>query len=176
MAVREDPIMINSIVRYSILLVLLLTLQFLIMDNIQFSGYVNPVVYILFILLLPFEIQPWILLPLSFMTGLIVDIFNGTPGMHTSATVAAGFVRPYILSVVAPRDEYEQGMRPGLKGYGLKWFASYVTFMVIIHHFVLFYVEVFRFEDFFSTLLRVLLSSLFSVVFIILIQFTVIRR
>ena len=168
--------MINSVVKYSTLLILLLAIQFLLMDNIQFSGYVNPIVYILFIILLPFEIQAWALLPLSFITGLIVDMFYGTPGLHISATVAAGFVRPYILTVIAPRNEYEQGQFPGLKGYGLKWFASYVTFMVIVHHLVLFYVEVFRFENFFSTLLRVLLSSLFSLVFIILIQFSVIRR
>ena len=176
MVVREGLSMINTVVRYSALLLMLLALQFLIIDNIQFSGYVNPVVYLLFIILLPFEIEAWIVLPLSFMTGLIVDIFSGTPGMHPSATVAAGFVRPYILAVVAPRDQYDQGVMPGIRGYGLKWFASYVTFMVLVHHFILFYVDVFRFEDFFSTLLRVLLSSLFSVVFIILIQFTIIRR
>ena len=168
--------MINSVVKYIALLIMLLVIQFLLMDNIQFSGYVNPMVYILFIVLLPFEIQAWVLLPLSFIIGLIVDIFYGTPGMHTSATLAAGFVRPNILSVIAPRDEYEQGRTPGLKGYGLKWFASYVTFMVIVHHLVLFYIEVFRFENFFSTLLRALLSSLFSLVFIILIQFSIIRR
>ena len=168
--------MINSIAKYSALLILLLVIQFLLMDNIQFSGYVNPMVYILFIILLPLDMEAWIVLPLAFITGLIVDLFYGTPGMHTSATLAAGFVRPYILSVIAPRDQYEKGKTPGLKGYGLTWFASYVAFMVIAHHLVLFYVEVFRFESFFSTFLRVLLSSLFSLVFIIMIQFSIIRR
>lgn len=168
--------MINSLLKYFWLFILLIILQLLLMDNIQFSGYINPYIYLLFIILLPFEAAPWLILILSFITGLSVDIFNGTPGLHTSATVVAGFVRPYLLRVIAPRDEYEQGGEPGIKIYGLRWFLIYVSAMVLFHHSVLFFVEVFRFEFFFTTLLRVILSSVFSIGFIMIIQSLIIRK
>jgi rod shape-determining protein MreD len=143
----------------------------LLFNNIQFSGYVNPYVYIMFILLLPIEIPPWLMLMLSFGTGLIIDFFSGSPGMHTSATVLAGFVRPYVFRLVSPRDGYESGSDPSMMAYGLRWFFSYTLVMVLIHHTALFYLEVFRFADFFRTLLRVILSTLFSMTFILLIEF-----
>jgi rod shape-determining protein MreD len=83
--------MINSIIRYFIIFIILILLQVLLFNNIQFSGYINPYVYIMLILLLPVEIPAWSLLLISFFTGLTVDFFTGTPGMHASATLLSGF-------------------------------------------------------------------------------------
>jgi rod shape-determining protein MreD len=166
--------MINRILRYTLIFVLLLLLQLFLFNNIQFSGYVNPYVYILFILLLPVEIPAWLLLIISFFTGLIIDLLTGTPGMHTSATVLAGFARPYVLRLISPREGYETGSGPSMFVYGFKWFLLYTIFIVLIHHILLFYLEVFRLSDFFNTFLRVMLSSLFSVTFILLLEY--IRR
>jgi rod shape-determining protein MreD len=163
--------MINSVLRFCLIFILLILLQVLLFNNIQFSGYVNPYVYLMFLLLLPIEIPSWLLLLLSFVTGIIIDFFSGSPGMHTSATVLAGFARPYVLRIVSPRDGYESGSDPSMLVYGLRWFAAYTLLMVSIHHTALFYLEVFRFADFFRTLLRVILSTLFSTAFILLIEF-----
>lgn len=163
--------MINSILRFGLIFILLILFQVLLFNNIQFSGYVNPYVYVMFILLLPVEISSWLLLLLSFATGLIMDFFSGSPGMHSSATVLAGFVRPYILRVISPRDGYEPGSDPSMLTYGFRWFLTYTLLIVLVHHTALFYLEVFRFADFFRTMLRVLLSSLFSITFILLIEY-----
>jgi rod shape-determining protein MreD len=125
----------------------------------------------MFILLLPFEIPAWLLLIISFFTGLIIDLFSGTPGMHTSATLLAGFVRPFVLRIISPRDGYESGADPSMFVYGFRWFLTYTAIIVFIHHTALFYLEVFRLTDFFRTLARVLLSSLFSVTFILLLEY-----
>ncbi len=163
--------MINSVLRYSLIFVLLILLQVLLFNNIEFSGFVNPYVYIMFILLLPFEIPSWLLLIISFFTGLIIDFFCGSPGMHASATLLAGFVRPHVLRVISPRDGYEPGSDPSMFIYGFTWFLLYTVIIVLIHHLALFYLEVFRFTDFFRTLLRVILSSLFSISFILLLEY-----
>ena len=163
--------MINSILRFGLIFILLMLLQVLLFNNIQFSGYVNPYVYIMFILLLPIDIPSWLLLLLSFATGLLIDFFSGSPGMHSSATVLAGFVRPYVLRIVAPRDGYESGSDPSMLIYGFRWLFFYTLLIVLVHHTALFYLEVFRFADFFRTMLRVILSSLFSISFILLIEY-----
>jgi rod shape-determining protein MreD len=163
--------MINSIFRYSIIFIILILFQVLLFNNIQFSGYVNPFIYIMLIMLLPVEISPWILLLISFFTGLTIDFFTATPGLHTSASVLTGFLRPYILRLIAPRDGYDAGALPSMEIYGFRWFLFYTIIIVFVHNFALFYLEVFRFADFFRTLLRVLLSSLFTAVIILLAEY-----
>jgi len=163
--------MINSILRFGLIFILLILSQVLLFSNIQFSGYINPYVYVMFILLLPIEIPSWLLLILSFAIGLIMDFFSGSPGMHSSASLLAGFVRPYVLRIVSPRDGYEPNSDPSMITYGFRWFLLYTLLIVLVHHTALFYLEVFRFTDFFRTMLRVLLSSFFTIVFIILIEF-----
>jgi len=163
--------MINSVLRFILLFILLVLFQVLFFNNIQFSGYINPYVYIMFILLLPFEIPAWLVLLLSFSMGITIDFFSCTPGVHTSSTVLAGFVRPYVLRVVSARDGYESGPDPSMSSYGFRWFFSYTLLIVLIHHFALFYLEVFRFADFFRTMLRIILSTLFSLTFILIIEF-----
>jgi rod shape-determining protein MreD len=163
--------MINKVLRFSLIFILLILLQILLFNNIQFSGYVNPYVYLMFILLLPLEIPSWLLLILAFMTGLSMDFFCSSPGMHSFATVLTAFVRPYILRVISPRDGYEPGSSPSMVTYGFRWFLAYTVLLVMVHHTALFYIEVFRFADFFRTMLRVLLSSFFSITFILLIEY-----
>jgi rod shape-determining protein MreD len=163
--------MINSILRYGLIFLVIMLLQVLLFSNIQFSGYINPFVYVMMIMLLPVEISAWLLLLVSFFTGLTVDIFSGSMGMHASATVLAGFVRPFVLRIISPRDGYETGSSPSMAVYGFRWYLIYTLIIILIHHTALFYLEVFRFAGFFRTLLRVLLSSLFSVTFILFAEY-----
>lgn len=160
--------MINSILRYGLIAAILILLQLLLFNNIQFSGYVNPYVYVMIILILPALIPTWLLLIISFGIGLIIDFSSGSPGMHASATLVAGFSRPYVLRLISPRDGYESGSDLTMSAYGFRWFFIYTAIIVLIHHITLFYIEVFRFADFFRTMLRVILSSVFTIGFILL--------
>jgi hypothetical protein len=97
-------------------------------------------------------------------------------GMHTAATVLIAFLRPYLLNLFAPRDGYEPDTYPRIYYYGFTWFLKYTLIIVFVHHFVLFYLEVFNLKDFFSTFLRVILSTLLSVSTIVLSQYFVFRK
>ncbi len=156
--------------------VILVAIQILIFNNIQLSGYINPYIYILFILLLPFETPGWLLLILGFLLGISIDIFSDTLGMHTIATTLMAFLRPFVLEIIAPRDGYESGSNPRISFFGLSWFFRYAAILTVIHHFVLFYIEIFHFGGFFSTLLRVILSSAVTLFVIIISQFFVYRQ
>lgn len=168
--------MIKIIYRNIIRFILLVILQIFIFNNIQFSGFINPYIYILFIILLPFETPRWALLFLGFILGFSIDIFSQTFGIHAASTVFLAFFRPGILNAIAPRDGYEAGTFPRLYFYGFNWFLKYTTIMVFIHHLFLFYVEAFTFSDFFITLLRVILSSIFSIILITLSQYFIYKK
>ncbi len=168
--------MIETLPKYVLQFVILIAAQLLIFNNIEFSGYVNPYVYILFIILLPFDTPKALLLILAFALGIIIDLFLGTPGVHTTATVLMAFMRPFILNVFAPREGYQSGASPRILYYGLEWFVKYVAILVIIHHFALFYLEVLSFDHFFSTFFRVLASASFTLLIIVLSQYLVLRK
>ncbi len=168
--------MIKSLGKYIIRFLILVLLQVLVFNNIQVSGFINPYYYILFILLLPFDTPRWSLPIIGFLLGLSVDLFTQTPGIHASATVMMAFARPYVLGFISPREGYEPGSYPTLFNYGLEWFLKYSVILICIHHFFLFYVEIFRISDFLATFLRALLSSVFSIIFIVLSQYFIFKR
>jgi hypothetical protein len=95
--------------------------------------------------------------------------------LHAFATTFVAFIRPGVLGLISPHDGYGSSQSElSIGSYGFNWFFIYSSILVFIHHFVLFFLEVFRITNFFNTFLRILLSSLFSVLFILL--FELIRK
>jgi rod shape-determining protein MreD len=160
---------------YIISFVIIVLIQVVIMNNIQFSGFINPYFYILFIILLPVNTPRYLLLILGFLLGITIDIFSNTPGIHASATVFIAFLRPFILNSYN-LDDQERMMIPSISNIGVKWFINYVAIMIVAHHFFLFFIEVFSFSGFLYTLLRCILSSIFTFVFILISQFLIFRK
>ena len=149
----------------------LVLIQVLIMNKINFYGFLNPYIYLLFILLLPFETPGWLLLLLSFIMGLTVDIFSGTLGLHAASSVFAGFMRPAIIKFVGEKPEYDITTQRKLQQMGLKWFIAYALLMTFAHQLFLNMLDVFSFDEFWQTLLRVTVSTLFTFLFIMLFEY-----
>ena len=167
--------MTRAWIKYPLMFASFVLLQVLILNQINLGGFLNPYIYVLFVLLLPFSMPRYQILLLSFLIGITIDWFSNTPGLHAASAVLIGFLRSPVMSLISVR-EIEQADYPGLKQTGIKWFLTYVAVLVFIHHFFLFYLEVFSFEGFFRTLLRSILSSIFTVVVIVLIQYLIFRK
>ena len=168
--------MVINLLKYSVIFVVSVLLQVLIFNNILILRMISPFFYILFIILLPIDTPRALLLFLSFLLGLTVDIFTNTPGVHASACLLTGFLRPEVLQLISSRETLESVSAPRVGNMGFQWFVGYTTFLVIIHHLFLFFIEAFTFEGFLITLLRVILSSVLSVVLIVLSQFIIFRK
>jgi len=155
---------------------LLVFLQLFVLNNIQFSGFVNPYLYVLFIMLLPFEVSGWFMLALGFVLGLVIDVASVTIGYHTIATVFMAYFRFHLLRFIAPRDGYEPDMSPTLQSLGFSWFFKYASILTLAHHFALFWIESFKINDLLPATLRALASSIFTILLIFIYQFLTIRR
>ncbi len=149
-----------EIIRNSLRFVLLVLLQVIIVQNINLGAYIILFPYVLFVLMLPFETNKHLVLFLSFLLGVVIDFFYDSSGIHTSACTLIGFVRPYVLKYIAPRDGYDIGVSPVVQDMGMEWFIRYAGTLIILHHLFVFYLEIFRFNEFFGTMLRVILSSI----------------
>jgi hypothetical protein len=162
--------------KYVLIFIVLVLLQVLVLNRINFSGYINPYLYVLFILILPFETPGWLLLISSFLIGFSVDIFSNTLGMNAAASVFMAFCRPLVIRLVTTPREFEPNMEPGIRDIGFRWFLSYSLILIFLHHLVLFYLEAFSFTQFFSTLLRATLSTVFTLALVILSQYLFFMR
>ena len=168
--------MVINLLKYSLIFTVSVLLQALIFNNVLILRMISPFFYILFIILLPIDTPRALLLFLSFLLGLTVDIFTNTPGVHASACLLTGFLRPGVLQLISSRETLESVAAPRVGNMGFQWFIGYTTFLVLIHHLFLFFIEAFTFEGFLITLLKVILSSVLSVVLIVLSQFIIFRK
>ncbi|HNQ38403.1 MAG TPA: rod shape-determining protein MreD, partial [Prolixibacteraceae bacterium] len=69
-------------IRYPVMFVVLVLLQVLLFNQIHLGGFLNPFMYVLFILLLPLSMPRYAVLLLSFFLGMTIDWFSNSPGLH----------------------------------------------------------------------------------------------
>ena len=168
--------MLNEILRNIFRFAVLVLTQVLIIKNIELGRFINPFIYVLFIIVLPFETPKWLLLVSAFVLGISIDAFYDTAGMHAAACVLMAYIRPAILKLFSPRDGYESGTQPTIQYLGIPWFLSYSAILVVTHHLFLFFLEIFRFSEFFSTLLRVIASAIFTLLLVVVSQYLFNRK
>ena len=157
---QNNQIFIN-IVRFSVLMLL----QVIVLNHINFTGYVNPYAYLIFILLFPFDASKTLLIFLSFLLGLSVDIFSDSGGVHAAACVLVGFLRPMLLKFSFGVSYQYNAVK--LNKVTFKERLLYITLVVFIHHFVLFSLEIFSPAHIVLILTSTLFSGIFSVLLIL---------
>ncbi|MHB1921426.1 MAG: rod shape-determining protein MreD [Chitinophagaceae bacterium] len=153
-------ILLKNILRF----VLLLGVQIFVLNQIMLYGLVNPYLYLIFILLLPFKMPRWLLLLFGLALGLSLDAFMNTMGMHAFACVLMAYLRPWVLKILSPQGGFEASQKAPSPGtMGLSQFTTYVIIMVLIHHIAYFTLEVFGWGNLSYLLAKILLSSLVSI-------------
>jgi rod shape-determining protein MreD len=151
-------------------------MQVFLFRNITLYNLSTPYLYILFILLLPFEIPNALLFALSFLLGLTIDAFYDTPGLHAASCVLLAFVRILFIGITVQKEGFDNEPEPTLSVMGLRWFFTYALILTLAHHFFLFNLEVFRLSEIPYTLSRFVLSSIFTVFLMLLSGFLFYRR
>ncbi|RZL06801.1 MAG: rod shape-determining protein MreD [Pedobacter sp.] len=145
----------------SIRWIVLLFVQVFLLRNMGFYNLSTPFIYILFLMLLPFGTPNIVLYLLAFVTGITIDAFYDTMGVHTSACIMLAFVRILFISVSVTREGFDEP-EPTLGNMGFKWFVLFAFLCIISHHLVVFMLEAFKLSEISYTLLRCLLSSVFT--------------
>ena len=159
----------NKAIQHIVRFFILVAIQVLLLNNVQISGYLNPYVYILFIMLLPPKMPKAIVLVLAFIMGFTIDIFADSFGIHTASSVLLAYVRPSILSLVSIKGG-EELEAISIKQLRFSRFFTYSGIMCLIHHFTLFYLDAFRLNEIFDTFVRALYSTVISLLLILIIE------
>ena len=158
----------KGILHYVFLFLVLMVIQVMVLNNIKISGYAYPQIYVLFILILPLGVSPWLLLTSSFLLGMSMDMFSDSLAIHTAACVFMAFSRPGVIRMLTGKIHFEETDVPGFRAFGSFTLFMYVVILVLLHHLVLFFLEIFRFTEVLQTLSRMLLSGSLSVIFVMI--------
>ena len=155
-----------TVIQNIIWFIVLVLAQVLALNNIQFLGFINTYIYILFILLLPVRLPRWISLLLAFGLGLTIDAFSNTMGMHAFATVLVAFFRNGVIKLFTSIEE-GNNPTPSFYTFGVGAYVKYVVVMVLLHHSALFILESFSFNHLWIVTFKILLSSLVTILLIL---------
>ena len=160
--------MSRSIIWGIVRFLVLLCTQVLVLDNINLFGYVEPMLYIWFILLLPIKTPKWLVLILSFLMGFCVDIFAGQVGFHTAVSTFTGFLRPIFFSQINADNQFSAFDIPSSETMGFMPYIAYISVLTFVHIFAIVMIETFRWSEILQILLSAGLSSVVTILLIIL--------
>lgn len=144
--------------------ILLVLLQVLVFNQLLIAGWATPLLYPLFVILLPIRMPLGVQLLLAFAIGLAIDVFVHTGGLHALSAVFLAFVRPLLLNVLTPREGYQPDDKPTIQRLGLSWFLPYLAMAFLVHHLVYYFVAVLNWHHWPFILGRTLASWLLSII------------
>lgn len=146
--------------------VFLVLLQVIILNHINFLGYINPYLYIMFILVLPVSTSDIQVIIWGFLLGLMIDVFQDSGGIHAAACLTIAYLRPKLLSISYGLSYDYQAVN--FYNTPLKERLTFVISMVLIHHFILFLLVFFNFSHIVLILKNTLFSGLFTIILILI--------
>lgn len=145
--------------------------QVLILQNVVLFHTAFCFLYVAYLLVLPVETNPMILMGIGLVMGLAVDMFYDSLGLHAFACVLIMYVRNYWLNNLTPQGGYDSSSTPTLSLNGVQWFLIYAIPLVLLHHTVLFFTEAGGFGMFWFTVWKIITSAFFTVLVILIAQF-----
>lgn len=163
-----------SIFKEILLFVILVLLQVLLLNRIAVFGLAVPILYIYFLIKLPYGRNRFYVIVSGFLLGIVIDIFLNTPGMNAAATTIIATLRSMVLNLFYPKNEYED-LVPGIHT-STAAFVKFTVMMVLLHQTLLFFIEAFTLFNLTSTLIRIGSSSILTIVLILALDSLSIRR
>lgn len=166
-------------IKFIIQFILIMSFQILILNSIVIKSTLTlggipvfiPMIYPLLILTLPLNTPSWLTMLLGFFIGITMDVFGNTPGVHASACVLLGYIRPYLLNLFFQQNIKELGTAiPSLFRMGFSSFMLYVLLAIFTHHFFFYMIQIWSFKNLIIILGKTILSTFLTLILILLIQ------
>lgn len=155
---------------------LLMALQLLVLNYVYLGGYVMPMLYVLFILMLPTNTGRIPMLLIAFGTGLVVDITSGMLGFHALACTVVAMLRILFADRILTRGEPIEVKRPSIYSVTPQYFISYLLLMLGAFYLVFYTTELFGFRGFGSVLLATLCSTLVTTLLAVVYQALLLKK
>ena len=157
--------MTKTVIQFIVLFLALLMLQ-LVCNKIVLFNVAMPVVFIYLIFRLPINLHGGWVLTIAFFSGLIVDIFNNTPGMNSLACTIMAAVRRPVFNLFVSRENDMSIPIPSVDSMGVGDYFKYMATLATLYCLLIFFIQAFTLHNFLLTLARIVGSSVLSIIII----------
>lgn len=154
--------MSKTVLQFIVMFVVLVLAQAVIFNHIALYSVGLAFVFIYFIIKLPINLSPARVIALSFLIGLVIDIFQDTPGVNALACTCLGGCRRTVIRLYIPREDDIVRTVPSIRNLGAAVFAKYVVTMTLIYCALVFTIEAFTFFNPAMLAMRVVASTLLT--------------
>ena len=123
---------LRNIIRFAVFILV----QVYVLNKIpHLHQFIVPYLYYLFILWLPFSVSRIGLLIIGFLTGMALDFFTMTPGLHAAACILIAYCRPFVINILTPKDPTEFNYRePSPRAMDWTPYLVYVLVLTLFLH------------------------------------------
>ena len=157
--------MTKTVIQFIVLFVAIILLQ-LVCNKIVLWGIAMPVVFIYLILRLPVNLHDGWVLTIAFFTGLLLDIFNNTPGMNALASTIMAATRRPVFNLFVSRENDMNIPIPSVDSMGVGDYFKYMATLVTLYCALIFMIQAFSLHNIGLTLARIAGSSVLSIIII----------
>ena len=151
----------NKALYITFLFLFLLFLQVFLLNNILFLGYINPYLYVAFVIFYPLKKERYLFLFLSFLLGLSIDFFSDSLGINAFSLLFIAYLRLFLIRIIFKKTEQDY-LLFNLDQEPFGKVFNYVISLVVIHHFILFSLANFSTQNFSRVIVNTLYSSIFT--------------
>lgn len=127
--------------------------------------------YVGFILFLPYGLSRSIGMAVAFFTGLTVDIFSNTPGIHASATILIAFIKDFWFDITI--DHSDDDIQLSWNELGLWGSVKYLYPLIFVHHAIIFSIENGGFNSLGFLFVKVFYSACYSFLIVFALSFLI---
>lgn len=165
---------VKNILRF----ILLILIQFFVLDRVHLNYMVTPYIYILFIFWMPFRFSRPFQMMAAFLLGFALDSFRHNPGFHASACVLIAYLRPFLINILIPHEGAETNYEePSLKSMGgFMPYLVYAGVLTLIHNSWLFFLEALQFGNFLEFVIKTFFSTFISLILILITELLFSRK
>lgn len=157
-------------------LVLLLAIQVLILNQVYLGGYVMPMLYVLFVLMLPTGMKRIPLLLTAFGVGLLMDVLSNALGFHALSCTVVAMLRIWFADRLLTRGEPVTIERPSVYSVTLQYFIFYLLLMLGAFYFVFYSVELFGAKGFWGVVWATICSTVVTALLAVFYQLVFLKR
>lgn len=157
-------------------LLLCIVLQGLLFNHLSLLGGVA-LVYLIVLLKVPVLWNHSLQILIGFVTGLAVDVFCNTPGMHAlTATTMMAFRRPALINnFFDNKEDIKEGFL-GMNSLEPSRYATYSAIFVTGYSLLLYFVESFTLFNFQMLLTKIIIGSLLTLAFAMAVELASLKK
>ncbi len=156
--------MLNENLKIFFQFITLILAQIIVLDNINLFGFLNPIIYILFIITYKFDQNQTLFIFLCFLLGFLIDLLTQSSGANTISCLILSYIRPFVINSCFKINSNMP--KAYINDPNISHRLYYILSIVLIHHLIYFSIVYFDINSLILIIKYTFLTTILSIILI----------